>query len=337
MLTNAKLVSNDMSPVIPPSSDRQPDLVERSIVRLKNIPWVAALIILTAIVGGLATWADAFKKVREAVIGSDIHNPESSPTPSIQFSPTVTVNPQISVNAPSSPSATHDSDAALSEDTQENHGSSSPPDPSPITLEHLSRAETPRPAATGTNLSAQRGTVDPTAARNASTHAVSYGDSLAKPSIPLQLQTGRVFVGSVDTTQSSSGEQRRTTVRVLGSCGHDRFGGSVATSILSELGNHSPPGPVTINIVGGTEYDASEGSGTDVRLYGRYTICLKSNTEACPPPPDKCSTSCRISTAGSVDANRKVAHERLAEEIATKLASAGLNQTQMLEGSLCGS
>ena len=135
-----------------------------------------------------------------------------------------------------------------------------------------------------------------------------------------------------------SSDARELTVTILGSCGHDEFGAeAVKRSILSELGNYRMPGSLVIKIIGGTESDPYEGSGTDVKVYARYTICHEGGTGSCPDPPPDCHASCRISAAGSLSANRELAKEHLAEEISNRAKSTEFERLQTVEGSLCGS
>lgn len=85
------------------SQDQAPPLHERWLAQLRAKRAVAVLLIVTALLGGLATWADAFKKVREAFgASSPTPSPASGapPTPAIQVNPTITVSPTITVNPP---------------------------------------------------------------------------------------------------------------------------------------------------------------------------------------------------------------------------------------------
>jgi len=90
--------------------DQIPALHDRWLANLRAKRPVAVLLVATAVIGGLATWADAFKKVREA-IGALSPKPgpaASSPaTPVIQVNPTIAVNPTISLTpaAPANPEA----------------------------------------------------------------------------------------------------------------------------------------------------------------------------------------------------------------------------------------
>lgn len=90
--------------------DQNPALHERWLTQLRAKRPVAVLLVATAVIGGLATWADAFKKVRDSI---GAFAPKSSPaasspaTPTIQVSPNISVSPTIILSPvlPSSPEA----------------------------------------------------------------------------------------------------------------------------------------------------------------------------------------------------------------------------------------
>ena len=82
----------------------QQALHERWIAHLKRMRPVAAVLVLTAIIGGLANWADVIKKIREAIESHPAQGvpapPSAAPGTVIQINPTITVNPIITVNQP---------------------------------------------------------------------------------------------------------------------------------------------------------------------------------------------------------------------------------------------
>lgn len=93
-----------------PTSLLTPALHERWSARLKATRPVAVLLLLTAIVGGLAVWADAIKKFRDVFLDKPTPLPTASPTngasgSTIQVSPIITVSPSITVGPPSQPPA----------------------------------------------------------------------------------------------------------------------------------------------------------------------------------------------------------------------------------------
>lgn len=75
--------------------DQNPVLHERWLTKLRAKRPIAVLLVATAVIGGLATWADAFKKVQDSI---GAFAPKPSPTASSPETPTIQVNPTISVN-----------------------------------------------------------------------------------------------------------------------------------------------------------------------------------------------------------------------------------------------
>ena len=95
--------------------------------------------------------------------------------------------------------------------------------------------------------------------------------------------------------------------------------------------------PVVARIVGGLEDDVSEGSGTGVRLFGRYTICSKASVQECPPPQPDCAHYCVVNVGGSLAANRALAADRLRESVAVTVKTIASVSKGPVEGSVCGS
>ena len=161
----------------------------------------------------------------------------------------------------------------------------------------------------------------------------------------LSSDTGQAIVqplqnAPVETLQqvaASVAPRRDIDVEIVGHCGHEPFSQQlVRSSVLANIEHRGFP-PVIVKIVGGTEGEVSEGSGTDVRAYGHYTICRGQNPTSCPDPAPQCDTYCRFTAGGSLTANRSLAADQLAGELSRRITSTELSSSNTLEGSLCGS
>ncbi len=126
-------------------------------------------------------------------------------------------------------------------------------------------------------------------------------------------------------------------VQVVGSCGQEPLSPeSVRRAILANANGAPLRAPITLKVFGGTKNELSEGSGTSVRLFGRYRLCA-GTAASCPDPAPRCDDTCRVSEGGSLEINREVALDRLGDKIAGRLRSLDGNSALSQEGAICGS